>query len=185
MTRLDPVDPTTATGKARTLLDAVQSNLGKIPNMMRTMALSPAVLEGYLGLNTALAGGVLNAHMREQIALAVAEVNRCGYCLAAHTHFGKQIGLNADALERARKATATDSKAAAALTFVRMLVEQHGTISDDDLRRVRQAGYGDAEIAEMIAHVALNIFTNYLNLVAQTEVDFPPVELHLGARRAA
>ncbi|HJZ46873.1 MAG TPA: carboxymuconolactone decarboxylase family protein [Roseiflexaceae bacterium] len=185
MTRLDPVDPTTATGTARTLLDTVQSKLGRIPNMMRTMALSPAVLEGYLGLNIALAGGVLTARLREQIALTVAEANRCGYCLAAHTYFGKRAGLDADALDQARQASASDPKAAAALTFVRTIVEQHGAISDEELRRVREAGYEEGEIAEMVAHVALNIFTNYLNLVAQTEVDFPPVELHLGVRRAA
>jgi uncharacterized peroxidase-related enzyme len=185
MTRLDPVDPTTATGKARTLLDAVQSKLGRIPNMMRTMALSPAVLEGYLGLNTALAGGALNAPLREQIALAVAEANRCGYCLAAHSYFGKRAGLDAEALDQARQAEASDRKAAAALSFVRTIVEQHGAISEDDLRRVREAGYGEGEIAEMIAQVALNIFTNYFNLIAQTEVDFPPVELPASVRRAA
>jgi uncharacterized peroxidase-related enzyme len=185
MTRLDLVDPTTATGKARTLLDAVQSKLGRIPNMMRTMALSPAVLEGYLGLNTALAGGALNAPLRERIALAVAEANRCGYCLAAHSYFGKRAGLDAEARDQARQAEASDPKATAALSFVRTIVEQHGAISEDDLRRVREAGYGEGEIAEMIAQVALNIFTNYFNLIAQTEVDFPPVELPAGVRRAA
>ncbi len=153
--------------------------------MMRTMALSPAVLEGYLGLNAALAGGGLNARLREQIALTVAEVNRCGYCLAAHTHFGKQAGLDADALDQARRASASDLKAGAALTFVRTVVEQRGALSDDDLRRVRQAGYGDGEIAEMIAHVALNVFTNYFNMLNQTEIDHPLVSVHLPERVVA
>ena len=150
----------------------VNAKLGFTPNMMRTMALSPAALEGYLALSAALARGLLPATLREQIAIAVAEANGCGYCLAAHSTVGKMVGLtNADVLA-SRRGTVTDLKAAAALEFARVAVAARGDVTDADLKRVREAGYGDAEVAEIVANVALNVFTNYFNLVAGTEIDF-------------
>lgn len=177
MPRLSAVDPTGETGKAKELLDGVQATLGMTPNLMRTLANSPAVLEAYLGFNAALGRGKLNAKLREQIALAVAEENGCEYCLSAHTAIGKKVGLPEDGLLASRQWTSPDPKVDAALKFAHAIVARRGQVTDDDVNRVRQAGYGDAEIAEIIANVALNIFTNYFNLVAGTSVDFPRVDL--------
>lgn len=185
MPRLNAVDPAAVQGKAKTLLDNVKAALGVTPNLTRVMANSPAVLEAYLNFSAALRGGALDAKLREQIALAVAEANRCDYCLAAHSLLGKKAGLTADEVLDARRARATDPKSDAAVTFARLVVEERGRVTDAQLARLREAGFGDGEIAEVVANVALNLFTNYVNHVAETEVDFPPVPaLSRGARTA-
>ena len=175
MPRLQALNPAAATGKAHALLTAVNNKLGLVPNMMRTMASSPAVLEGYLGLSGALSAGRLTSKLREQIALAVSEVNGCTYCLAAHTLLGNKAGVSDADLSAARRGEASDPRARAAVQFALALVRARGSVSDAELERVRGAGFGDGEIAEIVAHVALNTLTNYLNRVAQTEVDFPAV----------
>lgn len=181
MTRIAPIDPITATGPAKQLLDGVQKALGITPNLMKTLAHSPAALDGYLSLNKALAGGTLDAKFREQLAIATAQANGCDYCLSAHTAIGRGAGLDASALSAARKAEASDTKAAAGLRFSREILSSRGQVSDDSLAHVRQAGFNDAEITEIVAHVALNVLTNYFNNVAQTEVDFPKVSAAAGA----
>jgi uncharacterized peroxidase-related enzyme len=181
MTRIQPINPSDATGKAKQLLDGVQAKLGITPNMMKTMAVSPAVLDAYLGFSAATGTGALKAGFREQIALAVAQANSCEYCLAAHSAIGKMVGLQPDSIHAARQAQATDPKAAAGLEFAQALVIERGLVSDAAIARVRAAGYSDAEIAEIVANVALNIFTNYFNHVAGTEVDFPRVNVNLAA----
>ena len=173
MSRITAIDPTTATGKTAELFSAVKSKLGMVPNLMRTFGHSPAALEAYLGFSGTLAIGALPAKTREQIALAVAETNACDYCLAAHSLIGKGAGLTPDAILAARRVTATDSKTDALLKFAVAVVETRGLVSDGALAAVRAAGANDAEIIETVAHVALNILTNYTNLVAQTVVDFP------------
>lgn len=175
MARLIAVDPAKASGKAKELLDKVKAKLGITPNSMRTMANSPAVLEGYLVFSNALAGGSLSAKLREQIALAVAETNGCEYCLSAHTATGKIVGLTENEILSSRQTASTDPKVDAALKFAKTIVARRGEVTDDDLIRIRQAGYSDGETAEIIANVVLNIFTNYLNQAAQTEIDFPKV----------
>ena len=182
MTRLQAVDPETATGKAKQLLDGVQAKLGMKPNLMRTLAASPAALDAYLAFNDALAGGMLDAKLREQIAIAVANDNGCGYCLSAHTLLGKMSGLGASEMTDAQRYMAGESRTDAALKFAHEIVKQRGEVTDDAVERVRAAGYSDGEIAEIVANVALNIFTNYFNNVAHTEIDFPKVAL--GARTA-
>ena len=177
MSRLTALDPAKTTGKAKELLGKVQAKLGLKPNLMRTMANSPAVLEGYLNFNAALAGGSLSAKVREQIALAVAESNSCEYCISAHTAIGKMVGLGESEIINSRQSFSTDPKVDGALKFARTIVANRGDVTDDDLGRVRNAGYSDGEIAEIIANVVLNVFTNYFNHVAQTEVDFPKVTL--------
>jgi uncharacterized peroxidase-related enzyme len=179
MSRLTATNPTETTGKAKDLLDAVQKKLGLTPNMMRTMAQSPAVLEAYLNFSGALAGGSLNAKVREQIALAVGEANSCEYCLSAHTAIGKMVGLSEDDINGSRQSSSGDAKTDAALKFARTIVLERGEVSDRDIQRVREAGFTDGEIAEIVANVSLNIFTNYFNHVAGTEIDFPKVELTL------
>ena len=173
MSRLQPLDPAAATGKAQALLDGVRKKLGLVPNMMRTMASSPAVLEGYLGLSGALGAGQLPAKLREQIALAVAQANGCNYCLAAHSLLGRKAGLADSDVLAARRGDASDLRARAAICFALAVVAARGGVADAELERVRGAGFGDGEIAEIVAHVALNVLTNYLNRVADTEIDFP------------
>ena len=181
MPRLNPIQPEQATGKAKELLDAVQAKLKITPNMTKVMANSPAVLQGYLSFSGALAGGTLDAKLREEIALAVAEQNSCQYCLSAHTAIGKMTGLTEAEIESARGANATSPKHAGALQFARQLVAKQGRIADSDVDAARCAALTEGEIAEVIAHVALNIFTNYFNNTAGVEVDFPKVALRQSA----
>jgi len=173
MPRLTAIDPATATGRTKALLDGVQKSLGRTPNLMRTLANAPAALEGYLALNGALRGGALNGRLREQIAVAVAEANGCDYCLSAHTAIGQGEGLSPQELDRARRAESADARAGAVLRFTARVLETRGAVADADLAAVRDAGFTDAEIAEVVAHVALNVYTNYFNRLAQTEIDFP------------
>lgn len=178
MSRLIPIQPEKATGKTKELLDGVQAKLKMTPNMMRVMANSAAVLQGYLQLNAALASGVLNPKLREEIALEVGEQNACEYCVSAHTAIGKMTGLSDAEIEAARDARSSSPKHAGALVFARQLVASKGHPSDAEFNVARAAGLSDAEIAEVIAHVALNIFTNYFNNTAEVEVDFPKIALH-------
>lgn len=173
MQRIHGIDPQTATGAAKTLLDGVQHKLGFVPNLMRTLAVSPATLDAYLSFNDRLSHGILSPKLREQLALTVAYSNSCEYCLAAHTAIGGMLGLTPSQLEAAYTADSTDPAIAAALHFAQQVVRNQGRVSDEDVAEVRQAGYGDAEIAEIVGHVALNILTNYFNAVARTVVDFP------------
>ena len=180
MQRIAAVQPATAQGKAKQLLDAVQAKLGMTPNMVKTMAAAPAALEAYLNFSAALGSGTLEANFREQIALTVAQANSCEYCLAAHSAFGKMVGLTPDEIHSSREARAADTKREAGLGFAQTLVIERGEVSDQTVEAVKAAGYRDGEIAEIVAHVAINIFTNYFNNVARTEVDFPKVSVKLG-----
>jgi uncharacterized peroxidase-related enzyme len=158
------------------LLEGVKKQLGSVPNLFRTVANSPAALQGYLGLNGALAKGKLSAATRERIALTVAEINGCGYCLAAHSYIGKNLAkLDEHEIEANRDASSGDPKAGAALRFAAKVVEARGHVSDEDVAEVKRAGYDDAEVMEIVAHVALNTLTNYVNEVAKTDIDFPVV----------
>jgi uncharacterized peroxidase-related enzyme len=181
MTRIPAIEAANASPKSQELLAAVKAKIGMTPNLMKTMAHSSAVLEGYLGFSGALGGGTLSAQLREQIALAVGQANSCEYCLSAHTAIGKMVGLNPEEIVASRRATSADAKTAVALRFVQDLVIHKGVVDDAALAAVRSAGYSDAEIVEIVANVALNIFTNYFNHVAGTEVDFPKVALSVAA----
>ena len=174
MPRLLAVKPEEASGQTKDLLDAVQKKLGMVPNLIRTFANSPAVLQAYLGFSSALENGVLSPQLREQIALAVGQANQCDYCLSAHTAIGKMVGLSEEDILDNRLAKSTDSKTQSALRFARSVVEKKGLVSDQDVEQVKSAKFTDAEIAEIIAAVSLNVFTNYFNHVAETVVDFPP-----------
>ena len=178
MTRLKALNPDTTNGKTGELFTAVKKKLGMVPNMMRTMGNSPALLEGYLNLSSALGGGTLGGKLGEQIALAVAEENSCAYCASAHTLIaGKMLGVDDATILASRKAESGDLKVRAALQFAKTLVQKKGLVSDADVNGVRNAGYTEGEIGEMVGHVALNVLTNYFNNTAQTEVDFPKVTL--------
>ncbi len=173
MNRIPAIDPVNATGPVAGLFTAVKAKLGVVPNLMRTFAQSPAVFEGYLGFTGALAKGVLPARTREQLALAISEANGCDYYLSAHTMLGRGAGLTPEGIEAARRGAAEDPKVDALLRFARDVVETRGAVSDESLAAVRAAGASDAEIVEVVAHVAANVLTNYTNNVARTTIDFP------------
>ncbi len=179
--------PTPATIEAapaasRPMLAAVKQQLGVAPNLFRMVGNSPAALEGYLGMFGALGKGALPAPTRERIALAVAEINACGYCLSAHTYLGKNLAKLDDAEMAANRSGASnDPKADAAVRFAAKVVRERGHISQRDFDAVKAAGYDDAQIIEIVQHVALNTWTNYINAIAETEIDFPVV----AARKAA
>ena len=155
-------------------LEAVKKQIGVVPNLFRLVANSPAALEGYLGMSGALSKGALPAPTRERIALAVAQVNGCNYCLSAHTYMGKNLAKLSDAeIAANRHGGSLDPKADAAVRFATRVARERGHISDADLQAVRMAGYDDAQIVEIVQHVALNTWTNYINEVAKTEIDFP------------
>ncbi len=181
MSRISPVDPAAAQGKVKELLGAVQQALGVTPNLFRVTAQSPAALEGLLGLNGALQRTALSAKLREQIALRVAEKNRCDYCLSAHSVLGKHAGLGESEIAQAREARGGDAKTTAALQFVSAILAEAGGVSDSQLAALRAAGFGDGEIVEIVAVTVLNILTNYLNRVAATEIDFPLVRARASA----
>ena len=181
MSRLQiPASIDAAPAAARPMLEAVKKQLGVAPNLFRLVASSPAALEGYLGLNGAL-GKTLDARTRERIALAVAEINGCDYCLSAHTYLGKNVAKLEDAeMARNRDGTSDDPKAAAAVRFAGQVVRERGHVSDAELQAVKAAGYDDAQVIEIVLHVALNTLTNYVNEVAKTDIDFPVISARKG-----
>ena len=173
MPRLNIIDPNTATGTAKQLLEGIQAKVGMTPNLYRIVANSPATLGRLLQFGNAVSAGSLSPKLREQIALAVGEANGCEYCLAAHSAVGKSLGLSHDAILDSRRGTSADAKTNAALAFAQALVKKRGFVTDEDLQHVRDAGYDDGAIVEILATVVLNIFTNYFNHVAETPLDFP------------
>ena len=172
MTRLPLIDPH-APGEAKPTLDAVNAQLKIVPNLFRLAANSPAALSALVQMDGALGKGVLRARVRELIAIAVAQENGCDYCLSAHTAIGKMIGVPEQQLAAARAGTADDAKVGAMLTLALQLVSERGRISTRELAQAKASDITDAEIVEIVAAVALNIFTNYLNIAADTEIDFP------------
>jgi len=177
MSRLStPATIDTAPPASQPLLDAVKKQLGVVPNLFRLVANSPAALEGYLGMSGALAKGKLPAQTRERIALAVAQFNGCGYCLSAHTYLGEHVAkLDAAEMSANRAGTSNDVKAAAAVQFALIVARERGHVAAEDVRNLKVAGYDDAQVIEIVQHVALNVWTNYINEVAKTEIDFPVV----------
>jgi uncharacterized peroxidase-related enzyme len=176
MTRINPVGQN-GNSKTRALLEAVQKKMGTVPNIVATMAQSPAVAKAYLEGTSALSTGQLSATLREQIALTVSELDQCEYCLSAHNFLGGKAGLSESDLLDARHGTASDEKTNAALGFARKIVENRGHVNDEDVDELRREGYTDGEIVEIVANVCMTIFTNYFNHIAGTEVDFPQVSL--------
>jgi len=177
-----PVTIADAPTAAQPALEAVKKQIGTVPNMFRLIANSPAALEAYLGSSAALGKGELPAATRERIALAVAEINGCEYCLSAHTYLGRNIAKLDDAeITANRNGASNDPKADAAVRFAVTITQNRGKVDDSALRAVRLAGYTEAQIVEIVSHVALNTLTNYINEVGKTEIDFP----HVTARKAA
>jgi len=183
--RIAPVAPRQAAARTRGMLNGALAKQGFVSNLLRVFAHSPSVLKGYLSFHEALAKGAFDASLREQIALAVAEANLCGYCLSVHAFAGARSGLSASEIAAARQAAARSARSDAILKFARSIIVSRGEVSDADLAQARAAGLTDADIVETVAHVALNTWLNYMNHVARPPLDFPEVKPGVGYDDAA
>jgi uncharacterized peroxidase-related enzyme len=181
MSRINLVTPSEATGDAKVALDQVTAAFGVTPNMFRAVANSPAALKSMWGAFGALGGGTLGAKLGEQIAVAVADIDACNYCLAAHTALGRKAGATVEEMAEAQAGRSADPKAAAVLAFVVKVVNDRAQVSDGDVQALREAGFDDEAIVEIVAHIALNLFTNYINVALDVPVDFPAVRLRKAA----
>jgi uncharacterized peroxidase-related enzyme len=177
MNRVPLIDRNATTPDRKVLLDPITAAFGTTPNMFRAVANSPAALKSMWAAFGALGGGVINAKLGEQIAVAVADRNACEYCLAAHTALGRKAGATADEMSTAQAGKSADPKTQAALHFALKLVNNRGQVNDADVNALRAAGFSDEEVVEILAHVALNLFTNYVNVAFAVPVDFPSVQL--------
>ena len=178
-----PIPATIADAPAASqpLLEAVKQQLGVVPNLFRLVSLSPAALEGMLGFNGAL-GKTLEVKTRNRIALATAEVNNCDYCMSAHSYLGANLAkLDDNEMALNRTGHSGDAKADAALVFAAKVAQTRGKVTGADIDAVKRAGFSDAQVIEIIANVAFNVLTNFINNVAETDIDFPVVSV----RRAA
>lgn len=177
MSRITTIEQANASTEQKALLDAIQGQLGMVPNFLKIFANSPAALRAFLGLHGIANEGVLNAQTRERIALALAQQNACEYCLSAHTAIGRKAGLSGSEIAANRAGTSEDAKAAVAVKLARSLAEQNGDVATAELVEARAAGYSDAEIVEIITHVGMNVLTNILGKASRVEIDFPRVTL--------
>lgn len=172
---LPPLSDSEASGQARTYLKRVNSALGMVPNLHRTIAHSPSALRAYVDMATTLAGGMLDGKLREQIAVAVAGFNRCDYCASAHTVLGRAADISDEELAANLRGDSRNLRVAELLKFVYTILEHRGDVPDTAVKQVLDAGFSFGEVVEVIAHTAMNIFTNYFNRIARTEIDFPIV----------
>lgn len=177
MSRIAPVNPAATTPERQALLSAIHQAFGATPAMFKTVAQSPAALKMMWSAFGALGGGVIPPKLGEQIAVAVADRNACEYCLAAHTALGRKAGASAAEMAAAQAGESADPKTNAALRFALKLVDARGQVTDADVQALRAAGFDDEHIVEILAHVALNLFTNYVNVAFAVPVDFPAVAL--------
>lgn len=181
MSRIPLVNPADTTAERQAILSEIHAAFGATPNMFRAVANSPAALKSMWGAFGALGGGALSARLGEQVAVAIANRNACEYCLAAHTVLGRKAGASAEEMSEAQAGRSDDPKTAAALRFALAVVERRGQVDAAEVKALRAAGFDDGEIVELLAHVALNLFTNYVNVALAVPVDFPGVRLRAAA----
>lgn len=178
MQRIASLNPETTTGKSKEMFDAVQKKFGVVPNMIRAMGNSPAVLNAYLTFSAAMDSGSLGSGLNKYIALAVANQNQCDYCNSIHSYLAENLlKIDVETINLAKAADSTDKKIRAALQFAVALVRKRGKLDEDDFNEIKSAGFSDAQVAEVISVTVLNIFTNYFNTAFQIELDFPKTEL--------
>jgi uncharacterized peroxidase-related enzyme len=182
MSRIQPT--ATPDAASQELLAGVKKMLGGTPNMFTTLAHSSSALGFAVAGFTGFSASGLSGALREQLALTVAGANGCEYCASAHTTLGKMHKIEANELAQNLNAQSGNAKTQAALTFARKVVEARGHVSDADMQAVRSAGYSDSEILDIVTIVAFNTFTNYINEVVKTEIDFPLVSLNSVAKAA-
>jgi uncharacterized peroxidase-related enzyme len=181
MSRITVIDHDNASSEQKELLDLIQSQLGMVPNFLKVFANSPAALRAFLGLHGIANEGSLDAATRERIALALAQQNACQYCVSAHTATGRKAGLDGAEIEANRAGTSQDAKAAAAVKFAVALAEHKGQVTTAEILEVRNAGYSESDIVEIITHVGMNLLTNIIGKASQIEIDFPKVDLKLAS----
>jgi len=181
MARINIVIPESSNPEQKALFDTIQGQLGMVPNFLKVFANSPAALKAFLGLHGIAGDGSLDPKTRERIALALAQQNSCEYCLSAHTAIGRKAGLNGAEIEASRAGTSQDAKAAVAVRFARSLVANMGEVTTSELIEMRETGYSESDIVEVITHVGMNILTNLLGKAGRVDIDFPKVELKLAA----
>lgn len=175
-TRIETLNPDTTTGKSKELFDAVQNKLGFIPNLIKVFGNSPATLQSYLSLGELTASGNFSNKFREQLALAIAEENKCNYCLSAHTAIGKMNGLSEEEAEENRQGKASNEKVKVGLQFAQSITKNRGNVTSEEIKAFKEAGYNDSDVLEIVLNVVANTLTNYVNHIAETEIDFPKVE---------
>lgn len=181
MARINIVSTETANAEQKALFEAIQAQLGMVPNFLKVFANSPAALKAFLGLHGIAGNGSLDPQTRERIALALAQQNGCEYCLSAHTAIGRKAGLSGAEIEANRAGTSQDSKAAVSVKFARSLVAHKGDITTAELLEMRDAGYSESDIVEVITHVGMNLLTNLLGKAGRVDIDFPKIDLRLSA----
>lgn len=177
MSRITPIDPAQATGQTSEQFAEIKSAFGVVPNMFRVVANSPAALASMWGSFGALGNGRIGSRLGEQIAVSIADRNNCDYCLAAHTALGRKAGATTEEMAEAQAGRSTDPRTAAVLAFVTAVVDRRAGIEAADVDALRKAGFDDGEIVEIVAHVALNLFTNYVNVALEVPLDFPRIKL--------
>lgn len=177
MNRIPLINPADTTGERQSILSDINAAFGATPNMFKAVANSPAALKSMWGSFGAMGGGILSAELGEKIAVAIANYNSCQYCLSAHTALGRKAGATSDEMSLAQQGQSSDARTAAALQFSLRVVEGRGQVEEADLQSLRDNGYSDEAIVEILAHVALNLFTNYINVAFAVPVDFPAVKL--------
>ena len=181
MSRINVIDHQNANSEQQALLDAIESQLGMVPNFLKVLANSPVALRAFLGLHEIASNGSLDPKTRERIALALAQKNACAYCVSAHTAMGRKAGLSHSEIEANRAGSSENEKAAAAVKFARALAEHNGEVTTAEILEARNAGYSEAEIVEIITHVGMNILTNIIGKASRVEIDFPKIELKLAS----
>jgi uncharacterized peroxidase-related enzyme len=177
MANINLVDPAAAPAAVKPTLDQIKGAFGVVPNMFKAVANSPAALTSLWGAFGALGGGTLGARLGEEIAVAIANANACEYCLAAHTALGRKAGATSDEMAAAQAGVSADPRTQAALTFALKVVRDRAAVSAEDVAALKDAGFDDEGVVEILAHVALNLFTNYANVALDVPVDFPSIAL--------
>jgi uncharacterized peroxidase-related enzyme len=164
----------TAPDACKPMLETVEKGMGWVPNILKAMANSPVALKVYLALSGALKESTLSPRAREALSLAIVQETKCCYCLSAHAMMAKGAGFTPEQIEAARAGKSRDRKEQAALDIALAMVRNDGFVDDKLIAAGRQAGLTDAELAEIAAVVALNLYTSYFNHLVQTPLDFPP-----------
>lgn len=181
MSRINVVERDSANPEQTELFDAIQGQLGMVPNFLKVFANSPAALSGFLGLHGIAGAGSLDPQTRERIALTLAQKNSCQYCVSAHTAIGRKAGLSSAEMDANRAGTSQDAKAALAVKFSQALIEHKGEVTNDEIQELRDAGYSESDIVEIIAHTGMNFLTNLIGKVSRVSIDFPTVDLQIAA----
>lgn len=176
MSRFKPQEFNQAPEKVQLIFNRLEKKMGKVINLFQLMGRSEAILEGFLALQDCVDKTCFNPQQKELISLFIAELNACGYCLAAHSTIAQGLGLKTEEIIEARFGRSLDFKTAALLGFVGKLILNHGQVSDEEIEAAKKAGVTEQEILELPLLISLNIFTNYFNHICDTDIDFPKVE---------